>query len=178
MTLDVVYLIVLVFAIIKGISRGLVVGIFSILAFIIGLAAALKLSAVVAQRLQTSTDAHGPWLPAFSFFLVFIVVAITISWLARLVDKAFDIALLGWVNSLGGVVLYVVIYTILFSVLLFFAEHIGLVKGETIAASTTYPYVQPWGPVVMNNFGKLVPAFKDMFAQLEGFFEGLAQRAK
>lgn len=177
MTLDILYLIVLVFAVIKGISRGLVVGIFSILAFIIGLAAALKLSAIVALRLQQSAGAHGPWLPVFSFFLVFIVVAVAVSWLARLVDKAFDIALLSWVNALGGIVLYVVIYTILFSVLLFYAENIGMVKPETIAESTTYPYLQPWGPKLMNNVGSIIPLFKDMFAQLEGFFESLAKKA-
>jgi membrane protein required for colicin V production len=177
MTLDVLYLILMVFAVIKGISRGLIVGVFSILAFIIGLAAALKLSAVVAQKLQQSADVHGPWLPVLSFLLVFIIVVVIISTLARLIDKAFDFALLGWVDSLGGIILYVIIYTILFSVLLFFAENIGLVKPETIAASITYPYIQPWGPKLMNNIGSIIPLFKDMFQQLETFFEGLAQKA-
>ncbi len=177
MTLDVLYLILIVFAIIKGISRGLVVGVFSILAFIIGLAAALKLSAIVAQRLQESAGAHGPWLPVVSFFLVFIVVAVAVSWLAKLVDKAFDIALLGWVNMLGGIVLYVVIYTILFSVMLFYVENTGMVKPETLAESTTYPYIQPWGPKLMDNIGSIIPVFKSMFAQLENFFEGVAKKA-
>lgn len=177
MTLDILYLILMVFAVIKGISRGLIVGIFSILAFIIGLAAALKLSAVVAQKLQQSADVHGPWLPVLSFILVFIVVVVVISTLAKLIDKAFDFALLGWVDSLGGVVLYVIIYTILFSVILFYAENIGLVKPETIAKSVTYPYVQPWGPKLMENFGRIIPVFKDVFQQLEGFFESLAKKA-
>ena len=119
MTIDILFLIIIVFAIIKGISRGLIVGIFSILAFIVGLAAALKLSALVAQKLQQGTSAPGPWLPVISFILVFLVVLVLINLLARLIDKAFDVALLGWVDSLGGMVLYVVIYTVLFSVFLF-----------------------------------------------------------
>ena len=177
MIIDILFLILIVFAIIKGISRGLIVGIFSILAFIVGLAAALKLSALVAQKLQQGTSTPGPWLPVISFMLVFLVVLVLINLLARLIDKAFDVALLGWVDSLGGMVLYVVIYTVLFSVFLFYAQNIGLIKQDTINASVTYPYVQPWGPRVMNNIGKIIPLFKDMFEQLENFFEGIAKKA-
>ncbi len=177
MIIDILFLILIVLAIIKGISRGLIVGIFSILAFIVGLAAALKLSAVVAQKLQQGTSVPGPWLPVISFALVFLVALVLINLLARLIDKTFDVAMLGWLDSLGGIVLYVVIYTLLFSVLLFYAEKIGLVKPETVTASVTYPYVQPWGPKVMNNIGKVIPLFKDMFGQLEDFFDGIAKKA-
>jgi hypothetical protein len=31
--------------------------------------------------------------------------------------------------------------------------------------------------MVINTFGKLVPWFKDMFTELEGFFAHIAQRA-
>jgi membrane protein required for colicin V production len=177
MSIDILYIILMVFAVFKGISRGLIIGVFSILGFIVGLAAALKLSAVVAQKLQSSTSMPGPWLPVISFILVFIVVVVLISILARVIDKTFDIAMLGWLDSLGGIVLYVIIYTVLFSVLLFYAANLGMVKQETIAASVTYPYIQPWGPVVMNNFGKIIPAFKDVFQQLENFFDHLADKA-
>ena len=177
MILDILFLILMVFAVIKGISRGLIVGIFSILAFIVGVAAALKLSAVVAQKLQQNTAVPGPWLPVISFVVVFLVAVVLINLLARLIDKTFDVALLGWVDSLGGVVLYVIIYTVLFSVFLFYAQNIGLVKSDTITASVTYPYVQPWGPKVMDNIGKIIPVFKDMFGQLESFFENIAKKA-
>lgn len=177
MTLDILYLIVMVFAVFKGISRGLILGLFSIIAFVVGLAAALKLSAVVASRLQESTSMSGGWLPVLSFLLVFIAVVIIINIIARIIDKSFDVAMMGWVDSLGGVILYVLLYTILFSVLLFFAEKLGLAGPETIADSVTYPYIQPWGPVVMNNFGRIVPLFKGMFQQLENFFDHLAQKA-
>jgi membrane protein required for colicin V production len=177
MTIDILFLLLMVFAVIKGISRGLIIGVFSILAFIIGLAAALKLSVVVAQWLQ-GTSAPGPWLPVLSFILVFVVVVVLIGLLARIIDKSFDLALLGWVDSLGGIVLYVVLYTILFSILLFYAEKVGLLQPATLADSATYPYVQPWGPKVMDNFGTIVPWFKGMFGQLEAFFDHLAHKTQ
>jgi len=52
MFVDVIFVILMVMALFKGYTRGLIVAVFSFGAFLIGLAAALKLSAVVAQRLQ------------------------------------------------------------------------------------------------------------------------------
>ena len=54
MVIDLIFAILIVFAIIRGYQRGLIVGLFSLVAVIIGLAAALKLSAVVAARVRQS----------------------------------------------------------------------------------------------------------------------------
>ena len=82
--------------------------------------------------------------------------------------------MLGWVNKLGGIVFYVALYTIVFSVLLFYAENMQLLQPETINKSVTYSFVQPWGPKVINGMGAVIPIFKDMFAELEKFFEHVA----
>ncbi|OPZ16976.1 MAG: hypothetical protein BWZ05_01641 [Bacteroidetes bacterium ADurb.BinA245] len=83
---------------------------------------------------------------------------------------------LGWANKLGGIIFYVVIYTLIFSVILFYAEHMNLLQPATIQQSVTYTYIQPWGPKVINGFGTLVPIFKDMFEKLQLFFEEFAQK--
>ncbi|MFZ1856027.1 MAG: CvpA family protein, partial [Chitinophagaceae bacterium] len=48
MLIDLIFAVILVLAILKGYQRGLVIGLFSLVAVIIGLAAAMKLSTVVA----------------------------------------------------------------------------------------------------------------------------------
>jgi len=73
--------------------------------------------------------------------------------------------------------LYIIIYTIVFSVILFFAEKMVLLKPDVIADSLVYKYVSPWGPRVIDNLGKIIPFFKGMFVQLEQFFEGVAKKA-
>ena len=85
-------------------------------------------------------------------------------------------AMLGWLDSLGGMILYVAIYTIIFSVFLFFADKLFLIQPSTIQDSKIYPYVAPWGPKVIDNLGNIIPVFKDMFTQLEDFFAGLAKK--
>jgi membrane protein required for colicin V production len=56
-------------------------------------------------------------------------------------------------------------------------QKVKLISDETIANSITWPVLQPLGPWVIDGFGKLIPAFKNMFTELSSFFDGLAQQA-
>ncbi len=154
-------------------AKGLIAGIFSFFGFMIGLAAALKLSAVVAHHLENSTGTTAKWLPVISFVLVFFVVALLVTLAAGIIKRAMSFAMLGWVDKIGGIVFYIIIYTVIFSVILFFAEKTFLIKPETIASSFVHEYVAPWGPKVINNLGKIIPIFKGIFTELQNFFEKL-----
>ena len=176
MLIDIAFLITIIIAVFKGFSKGLVVGVFSFIAFIIGLAAALKLSAVVAHHFESSAGMAAKWLPVFSFAVVFIVVVLLVNIGARIIRKTISIAMLGWLDKFGGILFYICIYTIIFSVILFFAEKTFLIKPETVAASSVYNSVAPWGPKVINNLGKIIPVFKNLFSQLQSFFETLGHK--
>jgi membrane protein required for colicin V production len=173
MLIDILFLIALILGVIRGIQRGFIIAIFSIIAIIIGLAAALKLSAVAAGHLNNSVNISSRWLPVISFLVVFVVVVLLVRLGANILQKTVEIAFLGWLNRLGGAMLYVLLYTIVFSVLLFFAVQLHLIKGETIAASNTYSWIKPVGPYIIDGMGKIIPAFKDMFYQLQTFFENI-----
>lgn len=177
MIIDIAFIFIMILAIFKGLRKGLILGIFSLLAFIIGLAAALKLSSEVAAYLQKNGVAASRWLPVLSFLLVFIVVILLVGLGARLIKKTIDFAMLGWFDRLGGMVLYMIIYMIIFSVILFFAEKLLLLKPQVIATSVVYKYVVPWGPKVINNLGNIMPFFRDMFMQLEHFFENIPKKS-
>jgi len=176
MLLDLIFAVIILLAIIKGYQRGLIVGIFSLVAVIIGLAAALKLSTVVAGYIGKAVKVSDQWLPVISFAVVFLIIVVLIRLVAKMIEKTAEIAMLGWLNKLGGIILYAVIYTIIFSVLLFYATQLNLIKPETIKNSATYSYVQPWGPKVIDGIGSIIPVFKGMFAELEKFFEGVAHK--
>ena len=174
--IDIIFIILIGIAIIKGFQKGLIVALFSIIAFIIGIAAALKLSAVVAVHLQNNAIVAASWLPFVSFIIVFLVVALLINLGGKLIEKTFEMAMLGWLNRLGGIVLYVLLYTIIFSVFLFYAEKIHLFGDAAWVSSKVYPFIKPWAPFVIDEFGKIIPVFKDIFTQLEGYFQSLSSQ--
>lgn len=170
MWIDVLFLILLLLAVFKGLRQGFIIAVVAGLAFIIGLAAAMKLSASLAGYLKDHTAMSARWLPVLAFVLVFLAVVLLVRWVGRLMEAAVDLAMMGWLNKLAGVLLYAAVYTIVLSVLLFYAVHLHLVSDSTLASSRVYPAIRPWGPVVIDGFGSLVPVFKGMFTQLEDFF--------
>lgn len=173
MWIDVLFLIFIAMAVFKGFRQGLIIAVFSGVAFMIGLAAAIKLSAAVAGYLKENMHMSTRWLPVLAFLAVFIGVILLVRWGAKLAEAAVDLAMMGWLNKLGGIVLYILLYTIILSVLLFYAVQVHGVSDATLASSKVYPYIRPVGEEAIEGFGRIVPFFKGMFAQLENFFAHL-----
>ena len=170
MLIDLVFVALLVMAVIKGYTKGFIIAIFSLVALIVGVAAAMKLSAVAASWLGSSIHAGARWLPVIAFILVFVAVALLVRLGAKAIEKTVELAMLGWANRLAGILLYIVLYMVVLSIALFYAEKIHLIADKTIADSKTYPFIQPWGPKAMEGLGRIVPFFSNMFHELETFF--------
>lgn len=162
-------------AVFKGMQRGFIIAIFSVLAIIIGLAAAIKLSALAAIYLTRSVAISSKWLPFLSFILVFLLVVLAVRLGATLLQKATQIAYLGWLNKIAGAVAYVLLYTVVYSVLLFYGEQLHLLGQNATADSKVFLWVKPIGPYVINGFGKVIPFFENMFYELQQFFEGISK---
>lgn len=174
MLLDFIFVVLIVFAVLKGYQQGLIVGLFSLVAVIIGLAAAMKLSVVMASYIGKAVKLSDEWLPVISFAVVFLLIILLIRLGAKAIEKTVEFALMGWLNKIGGIVLFAAIYITVFSVLIFYAEQLKILQPDTINKSITYSFIQPWGPKAINGMGSVIPLFKDMFEELNNFFEGVA----
>lgn len=174
MVLDIITLGVLILAVFKGISKGLLLAVFSLLAFVIGIAAALKLSAITANWLEGTINVSARWLPLIAFLLVFIVVVILVNKIGLFLEKTMEWAFLGWVNKAGGIIFFAILYLLIYSVLLFYLGKMNIITDKQMEESTTYPIIAPWGPQGMKWVSQLVPVFKDVFEDMERFFERLS----
>ncbi|MCY7423146.1 MAG: CvpA family protein [Chitinophagaceae bacterium] len=173
--IDIIFILIMVMAVIKGYSKGLIVALFSLVAFIAGLAAALKLSAVVSVSLQNNWHINSKWLPVLSFALVFIAVVVLVRLGAAFIKKTVNLVFLGWVDKLGGIFLYAIIYLMIYSVILFYAYQVHIVNADTASESKTFAFIYPFGPTVINGLGNVIPVFKNLFADLSRFFGSLSQ---
>ena len=141
--LDVVFLLMMITAVIKGLRNGLIVAVFSIIGWILGLYAALKFSDALAELLKDSFNISERWLSIIAFVLIFAAVTLIIGLGAKLVEKTFEIALMGWINRIGGIFFYVLLYALIFSVIVYFADKVKLLSEETISSSKVYPIIEP-----------------------------------
>ena len=176
MTIDIIFTVLMLMALFKGLSKGFIVALFSFFAFFIGLAAAIKLSAIVATQFSQTIHATGIWLPVISFLLVFLLVAFLVRLGAKWLQKTIELAWLGWMNRLLGVIFYALLYVMIFSILLFYATKINLIQQNAIDASKTYHFIEPWGPYAMNALGKMFHVFSNMFVDLEDFFSKFSKK--
>ena len=174
MLLDVIAIALLILAIYKGLRKGLIVALFSFIAFIVGLAAALKLSAVAAGYIGDTISISEKWLPVIAFILVFLVVVLLVRLGAKLIEKFAQVAMLGWLNRLGGIFFYILIYFFIYSILLFYSAQLGLIKPDTMEGSTAYRVIAPFAPGIIHILGIAFPFIKDVFEQLLGFFQNLS----
>jgi len=175
MGIDIVFAIILVFAVYKGYSRGLIVAVFSFVAVTIGMAAALKLTTVAVLYAQQHWQIHTRWLPVICFIGLFVGVVLLVRLGATLVQTLVELAMMGWLNKLGGIILYSAIFIIAYSILLWIANQLYWLSPETKLQSVVYPYIEHLGPAVMDGLGKIIPLFKDMFAGLQSFFDNAAR---
>lgn len=171
MFLDIVVICLMMIAISKGYSKGMVSTIFSFLAIVIGFVMAFKFSAFVATWLQKSTNIPTYWLPFISFIIIIVAIIFVAKISSSIVVNIFQVALLDWFNKLCGIVIFVALYAIVLSGFLFFLEKMSILKPETLLNSKTYNIIQPIAPKVISFFGNILPFVKESLQQLEGFFK-------
>lgn len=164
----------MVIAVYKGYVKGLIVGIFSFIAYFIGLAAALKLSVYVADYIGRQKE-PSIWLPLLSFIIVFLVVVVIVNLAGRALRTLVKATTLGWADRLGGIVFFIIIYIFIFSILIFYASEIKWISESEKESSKVYPYIAPVAPAMVGFLGRIFPFFKDLFHNLELFFENLGK---
>ena len=176
MLIDIIALVLVLLAAWKGLQKGLIIAIFSFLAFIIGLAAALKLSTVAADYIGSSVNVSQRWLPVIAFLVVFLIVVFLVRLGAKLLEGVIRVAMLGWLNKLGGIIFYILLYIFIYSIVLFYASQLHLINPETARNSATYDIIQPLAPKIISAIGVVIPVFKNMFSELLHFFQGVSDK--
>src|SRR5687768_16131389 len=157
MLLDVIAIALLILSVYKGLRKGLIIALFSFIAFIVGLAAALKLSAVAAGYIGDTISVSEKWLPVIAFIMFFLIVVLLVRLGAQLVDKFVQVAMLGWLNRLGVIFFYILISFVIYSILLFYSAQLGLINSETREGSVAYGIIAPFAPGVIDVLGIIFP---------------------
>jgi membrane protein required for colicin V production len=173
--IDIFFFVILFFAIIRGWKKGLILALFSLVCGLIGLAAAVKLSAVLATHMKSDLHMTNRWLPFIAFILVFVLVILIIQWAGRLLEKLISLAMLEWLNKLGGILLFILLYLSIYSIILFYGTQSQLITKQAMEDSHFYSLVAPFGPAIIRFITGFIPYGQDMFTALEAFFDKISR---
>lgn len=176
MMLDIIGMTLLVLLFFRGYRKGVIVALFSVVGLILGMICALKLSGALAAYLFEKGWVTSAWAQIISYILLFAGVILLIRLGARLVQRTFEAIMLGLVNRIAGGILYALIAAIIWSSCLWVADQAHLISPETKAGSVTYTRFQPVAPFVFARVGAVLPFARDVFSDLEHFFDGVNRR--
>src|ERR1017187_7441977 len=98
MILDVIGIILILLFFIRGYIKGIILAAFSVLAILLGILCALKLSQTLSTWLLAKGYISSGWVQVISYVLLFIVVVLIVRLIGKLIEKAMDGLMLGMVN--------------------------------------------------------------------------------
>jgi membrane protein required for colicin V production len=173
MLIDLFFVIFIIIGFRIGIKKGLILGLFSWVVFLLGIALAIKLSVIVAKHVHNAGGNEGKWFPLLVFILVLLLVIFVVEIGCNFLHKHLHFVILSWVDKFLGVFFYIGVYLLIFSILLFYAEKMVIINKANIRASISYKYIERIAPYIMDNIGRIFPVFRDMFTDLKNFYERL-----
>jgi len=176
MVLDAVGIILIILFFIRGYRKGLIVAAFAIIAILLGIICSLKLSQAFASFLLEKGIVTSGWAQIVSYIVLFIGVVWLVRAGGKLIEKTVEAVWLGLFNNLAGGVIYSLMAIIVWSCCLWLGNQAHIFSPETIASSKTFPWFSPVAPWVFGHVGDLMPFAKNIFTELQHFFDKVNQQ--
>lgn len=173
MALDLVYAIILLLAMVHGYRKGIIHSIVTLIALIVGLLAAVRFSEIAATYIDKWFNISGNYLPLIAFVAVFIGLYLLFRLLEQALEGFFKLIKLNFLNQLAGALIWGLVWTMLYSTILFYLNNMGLFSDELKSDSVTFDKILPIAPDTFELIGKVIPPVKNTFNSLNEWFEQL-----
>lgn len=156
--IDIIIIIVLAFAMVRGFINGLVKEVASLAALILGIWGAIKFSAFTAEKLYDYFDLTGKYVGLISFLITFGIIVIIIHFIGLLVNKLMEAVALGFINRLLGIAFgllkSVLIMSVIFVVLNAIDTRRPFLPKEKIEQSLLYNPISDIAPAIFPIIGE------------------------
>ena len=175
MVLDVLFLLLVIFAFYSGFKQGIIASVLSFIGIFLGVIIALNFSTFAGIWLVKNFNFPEAILPVLSFIVVLLVVIISIRTVAFLAQKVLQIISINFINKIAGGVLHGVLAAFIFSVLFSFIDNYGILTESLKEESQVYPFVSSFGPQIFKTASDLIPFFTDIYKEINEVFKTAAE---
>jgi len=158
-TIDIIISVLLLFGLARGIMKGLIVEVASLVALVGGIYGAMNFSFYASGILKSYVSWDAKYIQITAFAITFLIIVILVSLLGKILTKIAKTIALGLVNKIfGGLFGALKIALVLSIVIMFFSKinsTLPFVKQETIDNSILYKPVGGLAPMVFPYFLKV-----------------------
>ena len=141
-TIDIVILACFLPAIFIGLKNGLIRQVVGLAVVILGIWLAVRFSDVVSAWMSARFTMEPFWAKAISFVMIFVAVALVLNLIGKLLEKVLNIAMLGWLNRLLGMVVAIGTGALIIGTLIYLTDAannlLGFIPKEQIEQSRFY----------------------------------------
>lgn len=113
----------------RGLFKGFIVEVASLLALILGVYGAIRFSGMVAQWMVLYVDWKESYIDLLAFGLTFTLIIVAVSMLGKFFTKLAKIIMLNWLNRLLGLVFGTLKMAVISGVLLIIIERTNAIFG-------------------------------------------------
>ena len=159
-TLDIILLVCFIPGIIRGISKGFLEQALALAGIVLSVWTAFHFSQLVATWIQPYADLSETTLNVIAFALILIVMSLLVFLIAKLLTKVIELAMLGWLNKLLGLVfalavnaLVIGVFVVLFDTL---NSKLNLVDPAVMDGSIVYSMLRDFCYLVFPYLKSLV----------------------
>jgi membrane protein required for colicin V production len=170
--IDVLFIIPLLFFVIQGFRKGVIMELTTMIALIIAMIASLKLTFICLSYIPGLKE-KSPWVPYFAYIIVFICFYILVYAIGKQVHNLINSINLNIFNRIAGAALGACKIIFLFSFLIWLTEQIDVIPANIKEKSLSYKYFKDIAPAVVSLVSSWIPYFKDTISQIEDFFDQL-----
>jgi membrane protein required for colicin V production len=145
MWLDILSLLFIVYGFIRGFSKGLVMSVISLVAYIVGVMLTIRFSHQVTNLLGWNDKA---WAPIAVFLLLFIAIFIVFKIVGKLIEGLLQVIALSFVNKLFGGIVGAVIALVIMSGIVWLLEFGHLINENSMSKSKVYGFERKVGRMI------------------------------
>jgi membrane protein required for colicin V production len=140
--IDIIILIFIVLAVIKGFAKGFIISLTSLAGLVLGILFSIKYAGVLAVNLESVFGNHSKFIYIAAYILCFALIVFIVHIIGKSIEKVMEIAALGFVNRIGGSLLGIVKVLFVFSAIFYLLKIIDpksqIIKPETKQKSFFY----------------------------------------
>ena len=164
---DILIVAVIGIFVIKGLIKGFARELLGFIGFILGFLLATNFMVSGAKLLKSSINMPYPIALIISYFIIFMVVLLTIRYIGKSLTKIMDISPLGWFNRLGGALFGFIFAAVILSLIIAFINIFPF--AEPLKQEWTdmklYPFIEQTAPIIYNFLLKLFPGGHTFYEQ-------------
>ena len=161
---DIVIIILVLIGAWRGYKDGFLMGLITLLALVLGVFIAFKLTGEGMIFLQDEFNADKHSLPYVTFFIIFVIVVVLVTWLGKAIRASIDKTFLGRVDEIFGSLLGAFKTVFMLSVMLWIIDSFKLsIPPHLTDGSYLYPFTAHFAPSLARGLASFMPFLKEIF---------------